>query len=108
MAGENNLEDKQVTFYAAWIKEECLEPYYIEISDNAFDVIKKVMRKEEKSGEYKEGKEQIGCFSDVRGALKRIAALKYDKGVTYTINGFIKQYDDCLKRFELNVPQIKM
>jgi hypothetical protein len=109
MAGENNLMDKQVTFYTAWIKEEILEPYYIEISDSAFDVFKTLQRTKEGTTEKFEDKEHVGCFTDFRNAIKRIAALKcYQKGITYTLNQYIKSYNEILKRIELTIPEIKL
>lgn len=109
MGGNNNLEEKESLIFNALIKEECIEPYFIEITDNAFDVYKKVERTKEGTKEKFEDKEHVGCYINFRGCLKRIAFLKsYNKGSVVTIGKYIQQYDEILKRIELTIPEIKI
>lgn len=105
----NNLEEKQIEYYNAIIKDEVLEPYFIKINNDSFEIYKNIQRTKLNSDEKFEAEEFISCYSNFINAIKRIIFLKsWKKGDIYTLKNYIERYKEIEKEIILKIPEIKI
>lgn len=82
-----------------FIKDSILEPYYIKVKPNIFEIYKQIPGKiDEFNGNY-------NSFKDV---LQRIARLLMHKGQEIlTLKGYITAYEAIVNNLLKNIPEIK-
>lgn len=85
------------------IKDQLLEPYYINVTDNSYDVIKEVKVSDVKSKNFGKITEQnFGYFSKLDNALLKIAKLKLIKNnQEINLSSYINAYRDMLEKIKL-------
>ena len=94
--------EEQNICYDCLIQDKILEPFYIKIKEESFELYKRNER-EEQPDKFQ------GCYSDYEQLLKKIAHLKVIKPKhTLEFKEFLNRYQQEMRDLLLLIPKIKL